>query len=368
MSYEVSSSLLPLVVKSSDTVGDALRAIRRNGRGIVVVVETDDRVLGTVTDANIRRLSVSGVAVDRPVKCVMSRTPVVARLDADDHEIKRLQRTFRLRSIPILDGPLGEGRLVDVRTSDQPDDGCGRVEALVMAGGRGERLRPFTDKVPKPLLRVGSMSIVERIISSLARAGVASVLLAVNYKADLIEERLGSGDGLGVNVSYIREATPLGTAGALALLPQSPRGSVLVTNADIVTTLDFRALLDFHWHNRAAITVAAIPYLSRIPYGVLRTADHHLLAIEEKAERRDLCSAGIYMLAPEVLDLVPRDVAWDMPDVIADVLADGMSVQVFPILEKWLDVGGTAEFERILLQFAVGEDGDDDEAPSGSDT
>jgi len=230
-----------------------------------------------------------------------------------------------------------------------------------MAGGRRQRLRPFTDKAPKPLLRVGAMSIVERIILSLADAVVREVFLAVNYKSELLEERLGSGERLGVDLRYLREVQPMGTAGSLSVLKEQPATPLLVTNGDIVTTVDFRALFDFHWHHGAAVTVAAVPYLSHIPYGVLDTVEHHLVSMQEKPERRDLCSAGIYVLEPEVLQFVPQGVPWDMPDLIKDVLAEGLSVQVFPILERWVDIGGTAEFERILVQFAMGDDEDDDD-------
>jgi NDP-sugar pyrophosphorylase family protein len=227
--------------------------------------------------------------------------------------------------------------------------------AVIMAGGRGQRLRPVTDKLPKPLLKVGSMSIIERIIRDLAAAGVVDVYLAVNYKAEIFQERLGFGEPLGVNLHYLREETAMGTAGALSLLPDGQRGPVVVSNGDIVTTVDFSRLFDFHWRLRGAVTVAGVEHLSHIPYGVLNTVEHHLISIEEKPVRRDFCSAGIYVLDPEILALVPDSRRFDMPDLIADALAGGLPVHVFPVLEKWFDIGGTADFERVLVQFALGE-------------
>ncbi len=228
--------------------------------------------------------------------------------------------------------------------------------AVIMAGGRGQRLRPLTDKVPKPLLRVGSKSIVERMVTALAAAGVDDVYLAVNYKAEVFEQRLGSGEQLGVRLHYIREEQALGTAGALSLLPTDVRAPILVMNGDIVTTLDVTRLLDFHWRHGAAVTVAGVEYLSHIPYGVLRNVGHHLLAIEEKPVRRDLCSAGMYVLEPNVLRFVAPGQPRDIPDLIADVLTEGLPVAVFPVLEEWYDIGGTTEFERVLVKFATGED------------
>jgi NDP-sugar pyrophosphorylase family protein len=226
-----------------------------------------------------------------------------------------------------------------------------------MVGGRGERLRPYTDKVPKPLLKVGGVPIVERIIGALAEAGVEEVYLAVNYKSEAFEEHLGDGKRLGVHLTYVRERKPLSTAGALSLLPSAPDVPLLVTNGDLVTTIDFARLFDFHWHHAGAITVCGAEHHTYVPYGVLRTAEHHLLGIEEKPTRLDFVSAGMYVLEPEVLRFVPPDTEMGMPDLIAHVLAEGLPVHVFPMLEGWFDIGSPEEFERVLLAFATGDEG-----------
>ncbi len=148
----------------------------------------------------------------------------------------------------------------------------------------------------------------------------------------------------------------MGTAGALSLLPRRATGPVLVVNGDILTTVDLNRLFEFHWRHRGAITLAGVEHLSHIPYGVLRSVEHHLLAIDEKPVRRDLCSAGMYVLEPHVLRFLVPGQPRDIPDLIADVLAEGLPVHVFPILEEWYDIGGTTEFERVLVQFATGEE------------
>jgi NDP-sugar pyrophosphorylase family protein len=230
--------------------------------------------------------------------------------------------------------------------------------AVIMAGGRGQRLRPLTDKVPKPLLRVGASSIIERIIASLVSAGIGEVFLAVNYKAEAFERRLGTGDHLGATLHYVRERRRLGTAGALSLLPEASfRGRpILVMAADILTGMDFRAFFDFHRTHGGAATVAAVPYAARVPYAVLRTEGDRLISLEEKPEQRLLCNAGIYMIQPEVLSFVPPDVMIDMPDLLEKVLAEGLSVRIFPISEKWFDIGSPEDFERVLHEFATSEE------------
>jgi len=338
------------VLKPDATVGDVLDQLRETGFG--VVLGDGGQLLGTVDDGAVRRAALNHASLDLPVTAVMSGRPLVAQVGDPEERVADLLRAYRVRAVPVVDG----GRLVDVRTADEvPGVGPAQPSAVVMVGGRGQRLRPLTDKVPKPLLRIGPSSIVERIISSLASAGVVDVYLAVNYKASDFEKRLGDGEALGVHLHYLREREPLHTAGALSLLPEVPAGPVIVTNGDIVTTLDFSRLLDYHWHHGGAITVAGVEHRTHVPYGVLRSVEHHLLEIEEKPERRDFVSAGIYVLQPEVLRFVPPATHMGMPDLIADVLAEGLPVHVFPILERWYDIGSPAEFEEVLLQFATGD-------------
>jgi NDP-sugar pyrophosphorylase family protein len=234
--------------------------------------------------------------------------------------------------------------------------GTGVPVAMIMAGGRGQRLRPLTDKVPKPLLRVGATSIIERVIASINSAGVQEVYLAVNYKAEAFEERLGDGSRLGVNITYLHEQTRLGTAGPLSLLPPGFDRRLLVMNADIMTRLDFAAFVAFHDDHGDPVTVAAVEYRAQIPYAVLRTEGSRLTGIEEKPEQPVLCNAGIYLLEPGVLPLVPAETMIDMPDLLEKVLAEGAAVHVYPMKEKWFDIGSPEDFERVLMEFATGEE------------
>ena len=343
-----------LTVKRADTLRTAHQRMRANGRGVVVVVGRADKVVGTVTDGAIRRAVLAGIDMEAAVEQVMSTRPLTTAKRAPKKDVLALLRAHRLRSVPVV----ADGRLAGVRSLDDLGTTAPRpAVAVVMVGGQGQRLRPLTDKVPKPLLKIGGLSIVERLIQSMAEAGVRDVYLTLNYKADMFEERLGTGKHLGVSLHYVHERTAMGTAGALSLLPANLNSPVVVANGDLVTTIDFRNLLDFHWHHEGAITVTGVEHLSPIPYGVLRFVEHHLLGIDEKPQRTDLVNAGIYVLEPAVLRFVPGDTASGMPDLIARAVAEGLPVHVFPILERWFDIGSPEEFERVLLHFAVGEDG-----------
>ena len=246
----------------------------------------------------------------------------------------------------------------DVREEDEiaTPPAPGRPVAVVMAGGRGQRLRPLTDKVPKPLLRIGGTPIIERIIASLADAGIEDVYLSVNYKAEAFEERLGDGEHLGVRITYLREREALGTAGSLSMLPPEIDQPILVMNADIMTRMSFAELIAFHQGHGDAATVAAIEYTAVVPYAVLRTDDTRLQAIEEKPRQPSLCNAGIYVIEPRVLPLVPAGSPLDMPDLLQKAMAEGHVVRVYATAEKWFDIGSPEDFERVLIEFATGEE------------
>ena len=340
------------VLRTGESLSDAVSRLSGDRWGVAVVADEDGSFVSTVTDFAIRHAILDGLSPDAAVGEFMSARPVVASPACSDEQVLELLQTHRVNALPVI----GEGgAVVGMRSLGEFAAAAVTPVAVIMAGGRGLRLRPVTDKTPKPLLRIGSRSIVERIIAGLIEAGVRDVYLAVNYRADIFHERLGDGSSLGVNLRYLHEQTELGTAGALSLLPEID-GPLLVTNGDVVTTVDFGRMVDFHRRHGGAITVGGVEHVSHVPYGILATAAHHLLAIEEKPERRELCNAGIYVLEPEVLQFIARDTPLNMPTLIADVLVEGKSVNVFPIHEKWFDIGGPAEFERILIQFATGEE------------
>lgn len=340
------------VIGADDTLATAYDHIRRAGNGLVAVVGAERRFLGALSDADLRRLVAAGRTLDTPVASVLPRHHRSVSSSTSDDDVRALLVASRSRAVPVVD----DGRLVGVRVVDEFPEVRGEAPiAVVMVGGRGERLKPLTDKVPKPLLRIGGKPIVERIILGLAKAGVHDVYLAVNYMAAEFEDQLGDGDALGVALHYLHEDEVLGTAGALSLLAFTPTTPVLVTNGDLVTTVDYASLFDFHWHHGGAITVAGVQYLTPIPYGVLRSVEHHLLGVDEKPQRRDLINAGMYVLQPEALRFIPPGLV-GMPDLIDDVIAAGLPVHVFPLLERWFDIGSHEELERVLQLFATGEE------------
>jgi NDP-sugar pyrophosphorylase family protein len=311
---------------------DVLARLSANGAGFGVVADEDRNVLGTVLDAEVRGALLDGTPPTAGASTVMT---------------KGLARKQRLPAELVLEGK----RLTDVAIT--PAAGPPPV-AVVMAGGRGKRLRPITDKVPKPLLRVGRYTIVERIIADIAAAGIEDVFVALNYKAKMFERKLGDGEHLGVRIHYLHEDQALGTAGPLGLLPEKPKGPVFVTNADIITRVHYARIIEFHRHRNAWATVAAAEHVQHIPYGVLRTDGSRLVAQDEKPDINVLINAGMYVLDPRALGTVKANEYLDMPVLLERLLSRKRAVHVFPLVEKWIDSGSPEEFERVMIDVATG--------------
>jgi NDP-sugar pyrophosphorylase family protein len=227
---------------------------------------------------------------------------------------------------------------------------------VVMAGGRGERLRPLTDHLPKPLLAVGRTTILERLLERLFASGFTDVWLAVNYMADKIETTIGDGSHWGLRVRYLREDEPLHTAGALSLLPERPSGPIVVLNADQVTQLSFARMVDFHVAEGAAVTVGVFFHEEEVKYGVVELDGNAVTGIREKPTLRWPCNAGFYVIDPAMLDLVPDGEPFTMPQLTEAALAGGHRVVAFPIVETWLDIGNFDDLNHALLWFVTGEE------------
>ena len=340
-----------VTVGPHDCIADALAGLQAGAAAIAVVVDGAGLVVGTVTDADLRQAAAAGMAMTTAVAEVMGDDPVVVGVGAGDDQVRSLLEHRRLPAAAVVD----QGRLVGVRHLGEVGGSHPPVTAVILAGGRGQRLRPLTDKVPKPLLMVGRTTILERLLEGLWAAGVTDVHLAVNYKAEAFEERLGDGEGYGIRLHYLREHKELHTAGPLTLLEERPPGPIVVMNADQVTSLNFARLVDFHRQEDAAVTVGTFQHAVQIPYGVLRLEGARLVGIDEKPTLRWPCNAGIYVVEPDVVDLVPPDTFFGMPALVEAVLAEGRPVASFPILEKFIDIGTLEELEAALVLFATGE-------------
>ncbi len=346
-----------LTVKGDAPIREAIARIDRNRQGIVLIVDDDGRLVGTVTDGDVRRAVLRDVDLSAPVSTLMARAPVTAREGEDPQSLVDLLDRHSVRHVPIVDA---DGRPVRLFTlADAARRPRSFDFAVIMAGGQGRRLRPLTEHVPKPMIRVHDVPILERLVRAVAAAGVPLIFLSVNYRAELIRDHFGDGSRFGVVIRYLEEDEPLGTAGALALVPDEARGPVLVVNGDVLTTTDFALLFDYHRRHSAVATVAALTHEVEVPYGVLRTAHHYVIGLDEKPVMKLLVSAGIYALDPKALRLVPPGKRLDMTELLDALIRDGLPVTAWPIREYWADIGRPADLERAEREFAaVAPDGE----------
>ena len=332
-----------LFVSSKASLHDAIQTIQRGAKQIALVVDENQHLLGTITDGDIRRAIVCGRSKDSLAEEIMQQSFTVATQGTNSVEIFELMRVRSLRHIPLLND---DGQVIDLAwISDLIAQDEVSLSAVVMAGGFGRRLCPLTDTLPKPMLPVGGRPIMDRIIQQLRETGIRRITVTTHYHAEKITEYFGDGKHLGVELNYVREDHPLGTAGALGLMNHSS-DPVLVVNGDILTRLDFHAMFSFHQEHRADLTVAVRRYDFEVPYGVVECDGWAVQGISEKPKLNVLINAGVYVLDPSVQRYVPRGKRCEMTDLIQFILKEGGTVVNFPIIEYWIDIGQHAQYQQ----------------------
>lgn len=339
-----------ILIPPSASILRAIETIDQGALQIALITDGDGRLLGTVTDGDVRRGILRGVGLDREVSEIMNIHPITASSQDTQETILATMKLRRLQQIPIIDRDglvIGVQVLADILRSNQRDNWV-----VLMAGGLGTRLAPLTNDTPKPLLKVGTKPLLETIMQNFIEYGFHKFYLSVNYKAEMIRDYFGDGSRFGVEIRYVHEEKRMGTAGALSLLPERPEETFFVMNGDLLTKVNFQQLLDFHQEHGAAGTMCVREYDFQIPYGVVKTDKHRLMGIVEKPVEHFFVNAGIYVLEPECIDLIPQDEFYDMPSLFEQLIARQRETSVFPIREYWMDIGQMADYERANGEFA----------------
>lgn len=337
------------IINHKQTLLEALGAINSlPGSRMTLLVTDDDGVMaGTLTDGDIRRALLRGVSLDATVSEAMHRD--FSSLSAESIDVAALKemRQAGKALIPVLDRNGRISRILDttsVRTILP-------LKAVIMAGGKGERLRPMTLTTPKPLLKIDGKAIIDYNVEALAAVGIDDIHVTVNYLADQIEEYFAR-PVAGVKVKCVREPFFMGTMGAVRLTGSGSRGTTLVMNSDLLTTISFE---DFYLHHKrqgADITVAVIPYNVSVPYAILSTDGPRVTALEEKPSYSYYANAGIYLVSDKLLDELPADRRTDATDFITDAIAAGNRVSYFPISGTWIDIGSPTDFRHACELMA----------------
>lgn len=337
-------------ILSTTSIREAIARMDAARRGIVLVVDEERRLLGTITDGDVRRAILYRIDIEQPISVLLARKastpyakPITASVDTDRSAQRALLKEHKILHLPLLDA---EQRVVDLITLDEfVSDHALALQAVVMAGGLGSRLYPLTATTPKPMLHVGDRPLLEIIIGQLRDAGIKTVRVTTHHKPEKIEQHFGDGSGFGVELSYVEEDRPLGTGGGLGLL-KVPRETTLVMNGDILTQVDFRAMLAYHREHQADLTVAVRHYDVTVPYGVVECDGPVVQRLNEKPVMEFFVNAGIYLLEPAAYSFIPQGQRFDMTELIQRLLDAKRSVVGFPIREYWLDIGERAEYER----------------------
>jgi dTDP-glucose pyrophosphorylase len=345
-----------LFITRAQTLRDALRCLDANGEGIALVVAEDRKLLGTITDGDLRRATLASLDVDREtVDSLLSRRkgrsarPLTARAGTSAVELMRMMKKSGLRHIPLVDAKGQVQELALLRELALEDDLP--VTAVVMAGGLGTRLRPLTENLPKPMLPVGDRPVMEHVLEQLQKVGISHVSITTHYKPESIIEHFGDGRRFGMEIDYVNEKEPLGTAGALGLL-KPPEGPVLVINGDVLTQVNFKAMHSYHVDNQAVMTVGVRRFEVQVPYGVVTIEGSSVTQLDEKPTYRFFINAGVYLIEPAVFLLIKDREKLDATDLIDRLIAAGKKVVGFPIHEYWLDIGRPDDYARANKEWA----------------
>ena len=339
------------LIHKTATFQDAIKTIDDNQMLVAFVIDEEQKLLGMVTDRDIRRGLLERISLDAPVTEVLNTRPTTVSLGMTRIDIQDIFTQTGFRHLPVIDL---EGKIVDVVYHDDlPKNLYQDCWIVLMVGGLGSRLAPLTEDCPKSMLQIGNKPLLETILENFTDYGFSNFFFSVNYKSEIIEDYFNDGTNWGVNIQYLREEKPLGTAGALSLLPDKPEKTFIVMNGDVLTKVNFLQLLEFHTQIQAKATMAVREYDYKVPYGVvdIDLSKYSINKISEKPVHRFLVNAGIYVMEPEILNMIPDKEFFDMPLLFEQLLQQKQNTSAFPIREYWRDIGHKEDLIQANGEF-----------------
>ncbi|WP_114418136.1 nucleotidyltransferase family protein [Marinospirillum perlucidum] len=333
------------LVQPTISLEGAIEKLDLSAQQILLVTDEDKKLIGTVTDGDVRRALLKRLDLATPVVQIMNKQPKVATADWSKARLLSFMEQQQLLQLPVVDTDqqvTGLETLHGLLQKPRQDN-----PVFLMAGGFGKRLHPLTKTCPKPLLKVGDKPILELILESFVSSGFHRFYISTHYMPEKIREHFGDGNRWGVSITYIHEDRPLGTAGALGLLPKDEIDQPLfMMNGDLLTTLNYLSLLGFHEEHGGSATLCVREYEHQIPYGVIESRDHQALAIKEKPTQTFNVNAGIYLLSPKLVKQVPANHPLDMPELLQQEINNGKVVNLYTLTDYWLDIGRMDDFNR----------------------
>tara|TARA_R110001592_G_scaffold285513_1_gene553960 strand:- start:18510 stop:19562 length:1053 start_codon:yes stop_codon:yes gene_type:complete len=345
MSYKWENILVSPELK----VEDVLSIIDKEALQLALVVNDNRTLLGIITDGDIRRALIQKKSLDIPLVDIMNTSPTIAEYGTSKKELQALMESKKLLAIPLIKS----GKVVGLETlHDLLHKPKYENPIFIMAGGFGTRLKPLTDNCPKPMLKVGDKPILETVLLQFIKSGFSKFYISTHYLPEMIQEHFGDGSRWSVSIEYVYEYSPLGTGGALGLLPDSlPELPLIMINGDVLTNLDFSKLLSFHNKKIGDATMCVREYEYQVPYGVVEHEGHVVKAMVEKPTYRFLVNAGIYIINPFIIKSVAENTIIDMPTLLENNIAEGKTILNFPIHDYWLDIGRIDDFNRAQVDI-----------------
>jgi len=337
---------MKIFVSSNETIRNVIRVMNQTGFRLVLVVDKDNRLKGTITDGDLRRGFLGNIQLESQASEILHPRPIVVDNSVSRTKALEIMASEGLLHIPIINENF---QVVGLHTRDALSMYQKRENIFfILAGGKGRRLLPVTEFVPKPMLQIQGKPILEHIIERAKAKGFANFVIAIHHLGDLIVSHFKDGSEFGINIKYICEETPLGTAGALSLLEEIPNSSIVVSNADLLTEIDYGSILDFHQKNKASATMAVQIHEMQNPYGVVQIRDIDIMGYAEKPISRNLINAGVYVLEPAVIALLVKSEYCDMPELFERIRKSKQRSIVFPLHERWTDIGRHEDLERAI--------------------
>ncbi|GAA7257566.1 nucleotidyltransferase family protein [Helicobacter pylori] len=339
------SNIQKITVSVNNTIAQALQIFgSHDGLRLLIVKDEDQNFIGIITDPDIRRGLIRGLKLEDNISSIINRSPITADINTSREELLHLASQHNIHEIPLKNSKGEIIEIISIASLIKPTLYSNPI--VIMAGGLGTRLKPLTDTLPKPMLKVGSKPILQIILERFHQQGFRNIFLCVNYKSHIIEEYFGNGLKYGLNITYIKEEKRMGTAGALSLIPNLNE-DFIVMNGDILTDLNFVKMLKFHRSKNSHATMGVREYTTQIPYGVVNTYRNKITSIKEKPSFGFKVSAGIYTFSPKILSLIPQDKFFDMPALFEASLAKkDYNTLSYLIEDYWIDIGRKEEYDR----------------------
>lgn len=331
------------------TIKDALKVIDSGALKIALVVDSDNRLLGTLGDGDIRRALLGRKTLNETIEDVYFKNPIVSNKGSSKVDLLNLCLKNGIAQVPIVDE---YRKVIDIFVMDDVlKKRQHKNHVVLMVGGLGRRLSPLTDNTPKPMLEVGGKPILETIVKRFVVSGFSNITMCLGYKSNLIQNHFRDGKDFGGNIDYIVEDKRMGTAGALTLLKKKFSEPFFVMNGDLLTNVDFEEMLNFHESNNSRATMCVREYDMKVPYGVVNISNEDIISIEEKPIHSFFVNAGLYLLDSACISQIPKDEFYDMPTLFEELIVAKEKIVSFPLREYWLDIGRMSDYERANIEY-----------------